>query len=336
MSAPTDRKFSHTTAARARVPLLVGLTAPSSGGKTKSALRLADGMRSVDGGRVFLVDTEANRSLHYADEHTFEHVPFSAPFGPRDYVAAIDYCVAAGATVVIVDSVSHEWEGAGGVLDIHDRELDRIAGPDERARLKNTMRAWGPAKRDHGLFVRTLLQTPCHFILCFRAKSKLKIRPGKPPEERGFMAIGGEDLTFEMTINALLLPGAKGCPTWRSDEEGERLTIKRPGWAESMLVDGETLDEKTGAALATWAAGTKKRSILEILEELERCNDPATLGALKTETRIAWKSANPDQRRLLRESAEAAAERIAAAAEPPPEASPMGRAPGEEGDRDHA
>lgn len=315
MSAP--RVFSSSTAVRARVPLLVGLTAPSSGGKTKSALRLADGMRRVDGGRTFLIDTEANRALHYAADHDFQHVPFGAPFSPADYLAAVDHCMSKGATVIIIDSVSHEWEGAGGVLDMHDQELTRIAGNDHIKREKNTMRAWGPAKRAHGLLVRTLLQTPAHFILCYRAKPKLKIKKGKAPEERGYMPIGGEDLVFELGVNCLLLPGARGVPTWSSEEEGERFTMKRPDWAEPILRNGVALDEDAGARLAQWAAGSVRRSIIEILEDLERCTDPATLGSLKTEMRIARPTASKEQWEKLLESGAAAQARIKRAAELP-------------------
>ena len=47
-----------------------------------------------------------------------------------------------GARVVIVDSMSHAHEGAGGLLDAHEQELERMAGSDlsQRERVKFT--AW--------------------------------------------------------------------------------------------------------------------------------------------------------------------------------------------------
>jgi hypothetical protein len=282
------------------VPLLVGLTGPSGSGKTKSALRLADGMRGVDGGKTFVIDTESNRALHYADEHTYEHVPFTAPFAPADYLACFKYCVDAGATVIVVDSTSHEWEGEGGVLDIQARV--------EGGNPKRSMVGWTAAKKEHGLFVRSMLQIPAHFILCFRAKPKLKIQPGKDPVPLGFMPIGGSDLIYELVVNALLLPGARGVPTWKPEERGEREIVKLPGWADRIFREG-ALDEQTGAELAKWAAGTKARSLAELLADLETVSDPATLGTLRTEARVMARSSKGD-RETITKAVEAATTRL--------------------------
>src|SRR6185369_224874 len=95
--------------------------------KTFSALRLATGMSKIYGDGVFVIDTEARRSLHYADTFRFSHVDFKPPFGPLDYLAAIEHCISRGAKTIVVDSMSHEWEGEGGVLQMHDEETERLA-----------------------------------------------------------------------------------------------------------------------------------------------------------------------------------------------------------------
>ena len=51
MNAPA-RIFTARPAVRESVPLLIGLTGPSGGGKTFSALRLATGIQTVTGGDV--------------------------------------------------------------------------------------------------------------------------------------------------------------------------------------------------------------------------------------------------------------------------------------------
>src|SRR5262245_29326672 len=122
MNAPV-RTFEAKAAVRESVPLLIGLMGPNGGGKTKSALRLAEGIRDVSVGDIYGIDTEARRMLHYASTHKFQHVQFDAPFGSLDYLAALEHCVGKGAGVVIVDSMSHEHEGPGGLLDLHDQEL---------------------------------------------------------------------------------------------------------------------------------------------------------------------------------------------------------------------
>ena len=83
-------------------------------------------MQRVTGGDIFYIDTESRRALHYADTFKFRHVPFSAPFCPLDYLDAIEHCVSKGAGVVVVDSMSHEHEGHGGVLEWHGREVERL------------------------------------------------------------------------------------------------------------------------------------------------------------------------------------------------------------------
>src|SRR5438552_7980122 len=111
------REFKDSPAERKRTPLLLGICGESGSGKTYSALRLATGIQRAAGGDIFFIDTEGDRALQYSDYFHFRHVPFSAPFGPLDYLAAIEHCLKAGAKIIIVDSATHEHDGEGGVLD---------------------------------------------------------------------------------------------------------------------------------------------------------------------------------------------------------------------------
>lgn len=255
------RTFDDKPAIRTRVPLLLGLVGPSSSGKTKSALRLADGLRSITGGEIFGIDTESRRMLHYADEHQFRHVEFQAPFGSVDYLEAIRYCVNKGASVVIIDSMSHEHEGPGGLLDFQDRELDRLAGDDHAKRDKMNMLAWQRPKAARRALINGMLQLNANFIFCFRAREKNKPiqhdKKGGKTEivHMGFMPIAGEEFLFEQTANCLLLPSSMGVPTWQSEHIGERAVIKKPGYLASVFRDGEQLSEDIGRELAEWAGG---------------------------------------------------------------------------------
>lgn len=254
MNAPI-RTFDAKPAVRESVPLLVGIMGPSGGGKTYSALRLATGIQRVAGGDIYGIDTEARRMLHYADRFRFKHIQFDAPFGSLDYLAAIRQCVKAGAGVVIVDSMSHEHEGPGGLLDYHDRELDRIAGDDYGKRDRVKMLAWQKPKSARQQMISAILQLNANFIFCFRAKEKLKIVPGKQPIPQGFMPIAGEELVFEMTVNCLLLPHADGVPAWRSDQIGERMMMKLPEQFREIFAKEQPLSEPIGEKLAAWAKG---------------------------------------------------------------------------------
>ncbi len=265
------RTFDDKPATREKVPLLVGLMGPSGGGKTYSALRLATGIQRVSGGEIYVVDTEARRSLHYADKFKFRHVEFGAPFGSLDYLAAIEHCVKKGAGVVVVDSMSHEHEGPGGMLEAHQAEVDRLAGGTNAEQWKkdaNKMLAWGKPKADRRRLINTILQMNANFIFCFRAKEKIKL-PSKaekeaakgrgervdPVKQMGFMPIAGDEFIFEMTANCLLLPNAGGIPTWQSDEVGERMMIKKPEQFRQLFSAERPLDEQVGQGLAQWAVG---------------------------------------------------------------------------------
>jgi len=210
------RVFEDRPATREKVPLLLGLMGPSGGGKTYSALRLATGIQAVTGGDIWMIDTEARRGLHYADRFAYRHVPFAPPHGSLDYLQAVEHCVNKGAKIVIIDSMSHEHEGVGGLLEQHETECQRLMGQWKTSREKVQMTAWATPKAARRRMINSMLQLDCSFILCFRAKEKLKIIGGKNPEQQGYMPIAGEELVFEMMLNALLLPGAQGVPTWGS------------------------------------------------------------------------------------------------------------------------
>jgi hypothetical protein len=252
------RTFETAPAVRSQVPLLIGLVSPSGAGKTYSALRLATGIQRVVGGDIYVADTESRRSLHYADKFKFQFTPFVAPFGPLDYLAVIEHCVSKGAKTIILDSMSHEHEGPGGVLEMHEREIERMMKEWSTGREKVQLGAWAKPKQERRRLINTLLQIPCNFILCFRAKEKLKIERGKEPQELGFMPIAGDEWIYEMTMNCLLLPNAGGVPTWNPDGQGEQKIVKLPEQFKQLMLEkqlGKPLSEETGQALAVWAAG---------------------------------------------------------------------------------
>ena len=179
------RTFEDRPATRDKVPLLVGLMGPSGSGKTFSALRLATGIQQVSGGDIYFIDTEARRGLHYADRFKYRHMEFGAPFGSLDYLAAITHCVKKGAGVVIVDSMSHEHEGPGGVLEQHEQELDRMAGQDYGKRNSMNLIAWAKPKAARRQLISGLLQLNCNFVFCFRAKERRsRLRRTERPRSR--------------------------------------------------------------------------------------------------------------------------------------------------------
>lgn len=286
------RTFEDRPAVRERTPLLVGLVGPSGSGKTYSALRMAEGFRRVNGGETFLIDTEARRALHYADSFQFRHMSFGAPFGSLDYLDAVEHCVRKGAGTIIVDSMSHEHEGPGGVLEQHDAELDRLAGSDWKKRERMTMLAWQKPKAARRRLINSLLQMQCNFVFCFRAKEKIKIRKGEEPLPLGWMPIAGEEFVYEMTLNALLLPGSNGCPAWQTEMPGERMMMKLPRQFANLFSGRGQLTEDVGAAMAEWSAGVQVEQLTpdEFIERYATCPDAATFRSLEACRAAAWKA----------------------------------------------
>lgn len=268
------RVFEDKPAVREATPLMVGLFGTSGGGKTFSALRLATGIQKVTGGDIFGIDTESRRMLHYADKFKFKHVPFGAPFASLDYLAAVEHCVKKGAKVIIVDSMSHEHEGPGGVLEQHAVETQRLAKLWNVSEAKAQIAAWSAPKQARRRMINTLLQINANFVFCFRAKDKLKIVSGKDPVDLGTMPICGEEFFFEMTLSCLLMPMDKGVPTWKSEYPGERMMMKLPGQFEAMFGQPRQLDEDTGQKLAEWSAGTVRAPKVTLTEaDIERMVD---------------------------------------------------------------
>ena len=255
----SDRKFQLQPAVRERVPLLVGLCGPSGSGKTYSALELATGMNAAIGGGIIFIDTENRRALHYADNFKFEHLDLGAPFGSLDYLAALEYAAAQNPAVIVVDSMSHEHEGPGGLIDTHAKEVQRMAGNDYAKQQRVQMLAWQKPKAARRALLNEMVRLNTNIIMCFRAGEKSKPTKGRNGKqeiiEQGFTPIAAPEFVYEMTLSALMYPGAKGVPTWESSKPGEHGATKLPGQFYNLFQQPGPLTREHGKKLAEWAQG---------------------------------------------------------------------------------
>ncbi len=241
-------------ALRENVGLLIGLAGGTGSGKTFTALRLATGLA---GGKPFaLIDTEARRALHYADRFKFDHAELNPPFSPGSYAEAITAADKAGYPVIVVDSMTHEWAGDGGVLDMQEAELNRMAGDNWQKRESCKMAAWIKPKMQHKQMVQRLLQVRAHVILCFRAEEKVEmVRDDKGKMQivakqtltglDGWVPVCEKSLPFELTVSFLLTASRPGMP----------LPIKLQEQHKSLFPAGQLIDENCGQRLAAWARG---------------------------------------------------------------------------------
>lgn len=253
------RTFEGKPAVRADDPLLIGMIGPPGGGKTYSALRVAKGMQDVRSGDIVVLDTEGGRARKYADDFRFIHVPFDPPYRPSDFLSAIQQWHARKPAAIIVDSMSDEHEGDGGVLDWHSQELDRMAGDDWAKRERVAQAAWIKPKRDRVKMMNGLLRVTTPLIFCFRAREKTKQmkneRGRMEPVNLGYQPIAPAEIVFGLDLTCILPPRAEGVPTWKSDKAGEDFIIKLPRYLAPFITDGKALSEDMGRAFATWARG---------------------------------------------------------------------------------
>ncbi len=177
-------------ASRKNAKIKMALQGASGSGKTYSALLLAFGLCN-DWSKIAVIDTENHSSELYAHLGKYQVLHVEAPFTPERYVEAIKICENAGIEVAVIDSISHEWDGLGGILSVHGNMMG------------NSYTNWAKLTPRHNAFVQHMLQSPLHIIGTIRAKQEyiLSEKNGKQvPEKVGMKGVTREGMDYEMTI----------------------------------------------------------------------------------------------------------------------------------------
>lgn len=260
---------SFKPAVRAGVGLLVGIAGPTGSGKTFTALKLARGLADDDDSAIAYIDTEAGRALHYAaakgeaptaTTFGFSHASLTAPFTPERYLALIEEADRAGFKVIVIDSFSHEWDGEGGLMELHDEIHERMGGQD-----KQSIAAWKEPKLRHKRLVSRLLQCRAHLVICMRAEDKLRMEQVKEEGSNGreytktkitaakdlpiaerWAPICEKRFPYELITSIVLTPDKPGVAVPLKLQEQHRAAV---------LNGGKPIDENVGRALAAWARG---------------------------------------------------------------------------------
>ena len=216
-------------ATRKKAKIRLGLSAVSGGGKTYSALLVAKGICN-DWSKVAIIDSENNSADLYAHLGDFNVLPISAPFSPEKYIDAIHTCEKAGMEVIIVDSITHEWDGKGGCLEI----VEQLGGKYQD---------WAKVTPRHQAFIDAIIQSPCHLITTVRRKQDyemIKDGNGKVKVEKGGLKeITREGFEYELTINLEL--DTRHNASASKDRTG--LFMGKPQFVPT---------EKTGELIAQW------------------------------------------------------------------------------------
>jgi len=239
-------------AERKQAKIKLGIQGPSGSVKTYSALLCAHGLTN-DWSNIAVIDTENHSADLYSHLGNYSVLNLSKPFSPERYIEAISVCEKAGMSVIIIDSITQEWDGQGGILDVHS------------SMTGNSFTNWNRITPRHNAFVQKILQTPTHVIATIRSKQDyvLSEKNGKyVPEKMGLKGITREGFDYEMTLVFDL--DIKHNATASKDRT--RLFMDRPPFV---------ISEKTGKQILEWCdAGT---SMEEIKKEISGAQDVQTL-----------------------------------------------------------
>lgn len=174
-------------AVRSAAKLRIGLSATSGSGKSYGALLIAKGLCG-DLSKVAIIDTENGSADLYAHLGNYNVLTLNV-FSPEKYIEAIDTCEKAGMEVIIIDSITHEWNF---LLEIHG------------AMSGNSFTNWAYITPRHEKFKNKILQSSCHIITTVRRKTEYAIdqSSGKTKIEKvGTKEQSREGWEYELTVN---------------------------------------------------------------------------------------------------------------------------------------
>lgn len=150
--------YTFTKATKQPTYARFALMGASGTGKTYTALEIAQGLCPT--GRIAVIDTEHGVSRYYADVFDFD-ILILENHHPDEYRRAMLAAHNGGYDVLIVDSITHEWEAVKDLVDQLQKKMDK-------------RKAWAQATPLHNKFVEAVARTyPGHVISTVRTDRKL-------------------------------------------------------------------------------------------------------------------------------------------------------------------
>lgn len=177
-------------AERKKAKIRLGLSGPSGFGKTYSGLLIAKGLVG-DWSKIALIDTENGSGELYSDLGDYNVVTLESPYTPERYIQAIKICEQAGMECIIIDSITHEWDGEGGCLDI-------------QTQLGGRYQDWAKVTPRHNAFIQAILTSSSHIITTVRRKQDYEmtdVNGKKSVQKVGTKEVTREGFEYELTMN---------------------------------------------------------------------------------------------------------------------------------------
>lgn len=173
----------------------VAVTGPSGAGKTMTSLIFA---KVLAGGKpVAAIDSEYKSMSKYADEFDFDVVELNGNYHPSKYIEAIKAAESAGYGAVVIDSITHAWNGTKDVVD-----KKKLASNSQ-----NGYTAWAEGTKLWDSLTEAIMSSTIHVIVTMRSKTdyvqekdekgKTQIRKvGMAPEVRD-----GTEFAFDLVVD---------------------------------------------------------------------------------------------------------------------------------------
>lgn len=181
-------------ATKEQAKLRVALDGPAKSGKTYTALVLAKAVTEKFGGRIALIDTERGSASKYADLFDFDVVEFS-DFHPDQFIKAIKAAATGdGYSVLVIDSLSHEWMGERGILQLVDQA---------QTKTKSQFAAWRVPSGLHTKLVDAMLQADIHLVATMRSKmayEQVQERGKLVPKKVGLEPVQRPGMEYEFDV----------------------------------------------------------------------------------------------------------------------------------------
>lgn len=273
-------------AERKKVRLKLGISAQSGGGKTLSSLIFAYGIiRGTHPDwsdeeiwqKICVVDSENGSSelyVNYTVKGTgfhigeFNVISLSPPFTTDKYNDSIDLAVKEGIEVLIIDSMTHLWNGQGALLEKQGNVAKRTG---------NSYTAWREITPEFNRFIDNLLQSDIHIIATMRSKTEYvqeKDEKGRTTIRKvGMAPIFRDGVEYEFSMFMDL-----------DSEHQAHVTKDRTGiLADEYFV----VTEKEGIKVANWLNSGKEMvpnedaiSVKKASEAVHVSNNNANLGEM--------------------------------------------------------
>jgi hypothetical protein len=262
-------------ASRKKAKIKLCLQGPSGSGKTYSALLLAYGLCN-DWAKICVIDTENHSADLYSQLGEYNTISLTGPYTPERYMQAIDVCVKAGIEVIIIDSLSHEWEY---IINFH------------ASLVGNSFTNWSKVTPRHNEFIQTLLDANKHVIATVRTKQDyvLNERNGKMvPEKIGLKPIQRDDLEYLFTL------------TFELDRNHIAQSTKdRTGLFSNK--QGQLINEDTGKSILEWCNYGKEVTANDINTRINECKSVAELLSLFNKYQHLKETLKPEFEKRKRE-----------------------------------